>query len=82
MNLTNPVETASPKDKPTLVFHRYGDQYFLFQIWPAGVTTGRELFKSRSERKIEHNLAANASAGKMAKSQTAEKTVNVVGVLQ
>ena len=82
MNLTNPVQTASPKDKPTLVFHRYGDQYFLFQIWPAGASTGRELLKSRSERQIERNLAANASAGKMAKSQTAEETVNVVGVLQ
>src|SRR5881628_2739689 len=31
-----PVETQAPKDEGTLVFHRYGDQYFLSQVWPAG----------------------------------------------
>lgn len=82
MHLTNPVQTSAPKDKPTLVFHRYGDQYFLFQVWPAGVSTGRQLFKSRSERQIESKLAANPSAGKMANNKRAAETVSVVGVLQ
>jgi hypothetical protein len=50
VRLTSAVQTLSPKDKGTLVFHRYGDQYFLFQVWPAGGETGRVLPGSRSER--------------------------------
>jgi hypothetical protein len=48
-SLTNPVSVSKPKDKGSLVFHRYGDQYFLFQVWPAGANTGRVLPKSRRE---------------------------------
>lgn len=51
--LTVPVATVHPKDKGTLVFHRYGDQYFLYQVWPAGGSVGRALPKSRSERDVE-----------------------------
>jgi len=38
---------------PKLVFHRYGDQYFLFQVWAAGAETGREFPTSRLEREIK-----------------------------
>lgn len=38
--------------RPSLVFHRYGDQYFLRQAWTGG-RTGREL----PERGIERILA-------------------------
>jgi hypothetical protein len=82
MRLTSPVQTVSPKDKTTLVFHRYGDQYFFFQVWPAGATTGREMSRSRSEREIERKLTANPSAGKMAKNGGAVETVTIAGVLQ
>jgi hypothetical protein len=76
-----PVETWPAKDKTTLVFHRYGDQYFLFQVWPAGETTGRQFLKSHSERETQRNLAANSSPGKMAMKEAVE-TVTIVGVLQ
>ena len=49
-SLTHAVQSREPMDKGTLVFHRYGDQYFLFQVWPAGANTGRVLPKSRRER--------------------------------
>jgi hypothetical protein len=64
---TIPVETLHAKDNGTLVFHQYGNQYFLFQVWPADSTTGRSLSKSRGEREIQRNLAANSSAGKTAR---------------
>lgn len=48
-SLTHAVDISEPKEKGTLVFHRYGDQYFLFQVWPAGTNTGRVLPKSRRE---------------------------------
>ncbi len=78
IRLSNPVESRVPKDEGTLVFHRYGDQYFLFQVWPAGASTGRELFKSRGER----NLIANSSADKMARNAQAVETVTIAGGLQ
>lgn len=48
------MRTAS--DGTKLVFHRYGDSYFLSEVWVTGKTTGRELFRSRAERELAaHN---------------------------
>jgi len=55
IRLTNAVQSLDAKDKSTLIFHRYGDQYFLSQVWPAGARTGRVLIKSRGEKAIEKN---------------------------
>jgi len=44
------MRTAS--DGTKLVFHRYGDTYFLSAVWVAGNTTGREMFRSRAEREL------------------------------
>lgn len=44
------LRTASDGSK--LVFHRYGDTYFLSAVWVTGNTTGRELFRSRAEREL------------------------------
>jgi hypothetical protein len=70
-----PVLTRDITSKAKLVFHRYGDQYFLYQVWPAGASTGRQFLRSRTEREVRENLAANRSVG------TAE-TVTVTAVLQ
>jgi hypothetical protein len=50
--LTIPVSVFNPVTKSTLVFHRYGDQYFLSEVWPAGAATGREFPKTRAEREL------------------------------
>lgn len=55
--LTNSAQSLDPKDVNTLVFHRYGEQYFLYQVWPAGGTYGRELVKSRSEREAQRRTS-------------------------
>jgi len=78
--MSSPTLTWRVNDKPTLIFHRYGDRYFLFQVWPAGETTGRQFSKSRSEREIERNLAENSPVG-MAENMEVE-TVTIVGVMQ
>jgi hypothetical protein len=44
-------------EKGSLVFHRYGDTYFLSRVWSGGYATGRELPTSKAERE----LAANGS---------------------
>jgi hypothetical protein len=44
------ARTASDGSK--LVFHRYGESYFLSAVWVTGNTTGRELAVSRAEREL------------------------------
>jgi hypothetical protein len=44
------VRTASDESK--LVFHHYGDAYFLSCVWVKGNTTGKELYRSRAEREV------------------------------
>ena len=62
MRTSMPVLTRDATSKAKLVFHRYGDQYFLYQIWPAGATTGRQFLKSHSEREILQTLASVGQA--------------------
>ena len=75
------VQTFRIKDSATLVFHRYGDQYFLYQVWPAGETIGREFVISRNERDIRRSLGQSPSTGKVAENVAVE-TVTIVAGLQ
>ena len=45
-----------------LVFHRYGDSYFLHEIWTAGLNTGRELPPSHQEKILKRETLARAEA--------------------
>jgi hypothetical protein len=80
--LTHAVQRQIPNAKTTLVFHRYGNQYFLKQIWAAGATSGRQVFKSRKERELESSLVRNSLVGKICKGRTQVETVTIVGALQ
>jgi hypothetical protein len=44
--------TRTASDGSKLVFHRYGDSYFLSAVWVTGNTTGRQLFRSHAEREL------------------------------
>jgi hypothetical protein len=50
--VTNRVQARQEQDQTKLVFHRYGNQYFLAQVWRAGDGDGRELLRSRAEREL------------------------------
>ena len=76
IRLTSPVQTLAVKKRGTLVFHRYGDQHFLFEVWPAGAQTGRVLPKSRTERELQKSQEV---AGTPIRTSPAVETVNVVG---
>jgi len=65
---TEAIRLASPvqaKDGQTqdakLVFHRYGETYFLSQVWPGGTSQGRQLAKSKQERGMERELGKIAA---------------------
>jgi hypothetical protein len=60
--LTIPISTYNPVKEGTLVFHRYGEEYFLSEIWPAGGLTGRELPKSNAEHELERKARDNGIA--------------------
>ena len=66
--MTMPNRTSEVQKVSKLIFNRYGDQYFLFQVWMAGSDTGRDLVKTRHER----NLAKDSM---LAKSKPEHKTV-------
>ena len=44
-------------DNARLVFHRYGDKYFLSQAWLPADETGLAIQKSRAEKAMERQLA-------------------------
>jgi hypothetical protein len=50
--LPHACAAVNRSDKTKLVFHRYGDRYFLAQIWVAGNEQGRELPQSSRETEV------------------------------
>lgn len=54
------VASKTP-DHGTVVFHRYGDKYYLHEIWTAGSNIGVECPKSRAEKESQrqNQLAKN-----------------------
>jgi len=47
--MNSAIKTHAP-DHGTIVFDRYGDSYFLRQIWTAGNTNGLEYRQTRAEK--------------------------------
>ena len=48
--MTSSVASAQATP-PKLVFHKYGDEYILHEVWTGG-TSGQELRQSRRERQL------------------------------
>jgi len=59
MIITIPLQTFGTSSQGKLVFNKYGDEYFLSQVWKAGSNTGSELRKTQRETEV----AANARRG-------------------
>lgn len=57
MVMTRAASVNAPQQNSKLVFRRYGNRYFLVQVWSAGSSRGRELPKSAKEK--EQVLARN-----------------------
>jgi hypothetical protein len=57
--LTMPVQSRENQRESRLIFSRYGEHYFLSQVWTAGDNLGRELYKTNQERSLEVELAKN-----------------------
>ena len=55
--MTNSATTHTASGTGKVIFTRYGDQYYLSEVWPQGSETGQLCVKSRQEK--ETQLAAN-----------------------
>jgi hypothetical protein len=55
MTLANTCRKLEPADETTLVFQRLGDNYFLYQIWTAGDSAGREFRMSKAQVQLAKN---------------------------
>ena len=49
-SLASPTQTK-------LIFHRYGERYFLSRIWVAGNTSGHELSPSPREKEVARDFS-------------------------
>jgi hypothetical protein len=56
--LTNMCQSVKTSPRSKLVFARYGDRYFLSEMWVQGNSTGRQLPKRRSEVRVADNETA------------------------
>lgn len=56
---TDPVDVAREPKRDEIVFHRYGELYFLSEVLTGGEQSGREATPSRQERAVKRELASN-----------------------
>ncbi|MGB9234034.1 MAG: hypothetical protein WCC04_06440 [Terriglobales bacterium] len=49
---THTVQGHAPEGSGKMVFHRYGDVYFLAEVWAPGRDVGQQLTKSRAEDEV------------------------------
>jgi len=65
---TESTQRSANDNSCKLVFHRYGDTYFLSEVWVAGNSNGRTLFRSRAERELaesgKEKVIAEVTLGK------------------
>jgi len=57
MLLTRPVRANETQQETRLVFHQYGELYFLSEIWTVGDTTGRVIQNSEREKSLDKGIA-------------------------
>jgi hypothetical protein len=49
---TNAVVKTEIQTASKMIFNRYGDRYFLSEVWTAGYSRGRQLLKSAREMEL------------------------------
>jgi hypothetical protein len=52
MILFHASQSGLTRTQPKLVFNKYGNEYFLYQVWAGDGNRGHELLKSRAEKEI------------------------------
>ncbi|HEV7684099.1 MAG TPA: hypothetical protein VGO68_18350 [Pyrinomonadaceae bacterium] len=61
LRLSDETDRIKDKSQAHLVFHRYGEHYFLAEVWN-GANSGRRLAKSQEESAIADEFTARENA--------------------
>lgn len=74
LRLSEATSRIKNQKQARLVFHRYGDKYFLAEVWNGVDDIGRQLVKSEDERAVERESrsASNESEAAHATYQRVE----------
>lgn len=56
------VQANAVPNNTKLIFHRYGDRYFLYQVWVQGEQRGRELPQTKLEQELASRIRFNPVA--------------------
>ena len=56
--MSHACESVKAASHAKLIFHRYGDQYFLSQVWVGGNNRGHELLPSAREKEVAKDFRA------------------------
>ena len=72
--LTNSIQADPSKSQARLVFHRYGQSYFLSEVWIGGDISGRALLRSKQESSLRREM------GRLA--QNTYQTIELVAMLR
>jgi hypothetical protein len=66
LRLSEATNRLKEKGQARLVFHRYGDKYFLAEVWNGVDATGRQLLKSEDERVVEREFRSSPTPNEAA----------------
>ena len=55
--ITDSIQSLNAPTAGKLVFHRYGNQYFLSEVWTPGSTSGRQVSTTGRERELAAHRA-------------------------
>lgn len=58
---THTVNSREIQADSKLIFKRYGQEYFLSQVWMSGRSTGGELSKTKREQSLARDFARSAT---------------------
>ena len=61
LRLSEATRRIKEKPQARLVFHRYGERYFLAEVWSGLDNSGRQLLRSQEELAIESELRMASS---------------------
>ena len=58
--LTNSIQPINKDTTARLVFHRYGETYFLAEVWSGADYAGRQVLESKREKQLRREAPALA----------------------
>ena len=82
LRLSDTTRQIKDKPKARLVFHRYGERYFLAEVWNGVENAGRQLTKSQEERAIANELMLAAARENAHATKDIYEIVEVAAVLR